>query len=218
MKVLHIACYSTKDPIPILEKNISKLNKKICLVTIAQHLDQLPKVKKFLEKNDKEVFVGGQILGCDQSKTTEFRDKAGCFLYIGSGKFHPLAISLRTEQPVFVLNPISQDFYKISDEEKVKWEKKNRGRISRAIGAEIFGILISTKSGQFNLRGGLSIKKNIEKIGKKAFLFAGEQINPENVLPFKVDAWINTACPRIVDDFFDRPILNPDELKFVMEN
>src|SRR3989338_11617983 len=109
MKVLHIPCYSAKDPIPVLKENISNLKyKKICIVTIAQHLSQLSRVKELLEKNNKEVLMGGQMLGGNQLNATKFKDKADCFLYIGSGGFHPMAISAKTEKPVFVLNPISQ--------------------------------------------------------------------------------------------------------------
>ena len=105
----------------------------------------------------------------------------------------------------------------ITDEEKNKWLKRQRGRIMKAMEAETFGILISTKEGQSNIDLALGLKHKIEVSGKNALLFAGEEINPENVLGFEIDAWVNTACPRIADDHFDKPVLNPDELEQVFE-
>ena len=81
--------------------------------------------------------------------------------------------------------------------------------------AGVYGILVSTKTGQFNLDSALKIRDELIGKGKTVFLFAGDEITPERVLGFKVDAWVNTACPRIIDDFFEKPVLNPDELGFL---
>ena len=218
IKKIHIPCYSKKDVIPAVRKALSKLKtcNRIGLLTTAQHLNQLTETKKFLEHHSKEVILGGQILGCNQEAAKNIEGEVDCFLYVGSGRFHPLGVSLRTNKKVIIANPYSNTADEITLEEKKRWESKKKARITRALYAETFGILISTKTGQFNLTPALKLKKRLDESGKKAFLFAGGEINPDNLLPYKVDAWINTACPRIADDHFRKPILNLDELDLII--
>ena len=75
--------------------------KKIGLFSSVQFLDSLNKIKKQLEKNDikavtskpKRAHVEGQLLGCDSSPDSlNLKEIVDCFLYIGDGKFHPLAL------------------------------------------------------------------------------------------------------------------------------
>jgi len=84
--------------------------------------------------------------------------------------------------------------------------------------AYVFGIIVCTKTGQFNMNIAMKIKKNLDGIGKMAFIFSGNEITPDKLLGFGVDVWVNTACPRLCDDYFDKPVLNPDELKIIINS
>ena len=44
-----------------------------------------------------------------------------------------------------------------------------------------------------------------------------DEIRDDKLLGLDVDAFVNTACPRIVEDKFSKPILNPEDLKHVLE-
>lgn len=217
METLFVPCEYKADIIPVLKKILSMIGnyKRIGLVTTAQHLSQLDKAGEFLGNSGKDVVVGGQVLGCNQEAATAIEDKVDAFLYIGSGRFHPLGISLKTEKPVFVANPYSNSVDEISEEERERWLKKKKGRIARSLSAEKFGILVSTKEGQFNLPAALSIQKKLEAKGKKAILFAGSELSPDRLLGYDIGCWVNTACPRLVDDEFDKAVLNPDELELL---
>lgn len=218
MKTLYIPCYSKKDPVPAVKNalEILKKFKRIGLITTAQHLNQLDNIKNFLEKENIEVIIGGQVLGCNQENAHKIENEIEAFLYIGSGRFHPIGVGIKTNKKVIVCNPYTTECDEISDEEKEKWKKRQKKRLMRAAPAETIGILISTKSGQSNLKLALSLKEKLTELGKNAFLFAGESITPENILGFEVDAWVNTACPRLVDDYFDKPVINPDELEILV--
>ena len=218
MKTIHIICSSKTDLTPVLKKTLKKLavHEKIGLLTTAQHLRELDNAKKYLEANGKEIVIGGQILGCNAKKAEKIQAEVDAFLYIGSGRFHPLAL-LAIGKPIFVANPYTLEVAEITKEEKTKNAKKQRARIMRAIEAQDWGILVSTKTGQCNLKKALEIKKKLEASGKTAYLFAGEEISPQRLIGYKIGAWINTACPRIVEDEFDKPILNPDELESILE-
>ncbi len=71
------------------------------------------------------------------------------------------------------------------------------------------GIIIETKKGQSNMFLAKKIKKiitemNKEKLDKRknVFLFLTNNINQKDMNDFNfVDFWINTACPRVVDNF-----------------
>lgn len=217
MKPLFIPCSFKRSPIPAVKKVLRRLEnyKRIGLLTTAQHMNQLEDIKKFLESNRKKTVIGGQVLGCNQDSAIAIDDDIDAFLYVGSGKFHPLGISLATEKPVFIANPYSDSTDEISDGDKKRFLRKRKGRISRALTAGIFGVLISTKTGQFRLKSALKIKEMIEGFGRKAILFTGNEISPGNVIGYKVDAWINTACPRINDDEFNKPVLNPEDLEII---
>ena len=219
MKKIFIPAYLKRDPLPSVKRALKRLKKyeRVGLITTAQHLNQLQKVEEFLTRNGKIPVEGGQILGCNLTNAEKIEEEVDCFLYIGSGRFHPLGIAILTDKPVIIANPYSDSSSVISEEDKKRYFKRRKGQVMKALTAEIFGILISTKDGQFNLKEAIEIKRKIERRGKRAFLFAGSEITPDNLLPFDVDSWINTACPRLVDDYFEKPILNPEELEILDE-
>jgi 2-(3-amino-3-carboxypropyl)histidine synthase len=219
MDKIFIPAYLKKDPLPSVEKALKRLRgyKRIGLIATAQHLNQLDGIRRFLSANGKISVEGGQILGCNLENARRIAENVDCFLYIGSGRFHPLKVSVSTDKPVVTANPYSNSSNVISQEDKRRYIKRRKGRLMKALEAEIFGILISTKEGQFNMEKAVETQKRIRDKGKKALLFAGSEITPENLLPFKVDAWVNTACPRLADDFFDKPLLKPEELEILYE-
>ena len=212
IKVLHVPCYYKKSILDILKKNFSVLGeyRKVGLISTAQHLDQLDSLKEFIESSKKKAVVGGQILGCSQENALKIDGEIDAYVYIGSGLFHPIGLSVKTKKPVYILNPYSGSLSLLDDSGRERWLKRQKGRLVRAMQADSYGILISTKSGQFNLKKAFDVRKKFSD--RKVFLFAGEELNPNNVLPFKVDCWINTACPRLVDDSFEKPVVNADEL------
>ena len=214
MKKIFIPAYLKRDPLPSVKKALERLKKyeRVGLITTSQHLNQLKSIEEFLLRNGKIPVEGGQILGCNLKNAKKIEGRVDCFLYIGSGKFHPIGVAILTDKPVIIANPYSDLSSIIPDEDKERYLKRRKGQVMKAMEAKIFGVLISTKDEQFDIKKAIEIKRKIERRGKRAFLFMGSEINPDNLLPFNVDSWINTACPRIVDDYFEKPVLNPEEM------
>jgi len=211
------------DPTPVLEKDLDKIKEeKIGLISSLQFLDSLENAKKFLEKKGKIVKIGkgrlyqGQILGCDVLSAKIIEKEVEAFLYIGSGKFHPLGIALKTEKPVYVLDVEKREITDLK-EIKEKFLKQKYAAIALAKDAKRFGILVSVKLGQLNLELAKEIKKKLEEKGKKAYILVFNEIKPEKLEGLELDCYINTACPRITIENrteFKKPILNTDEIEY----
>ena len=210
------------DPVPALEKELSKIEKfnSFNLVSTAQHIECLGKVKEFLENKNKKVLAfgkpaiskqAGQVLGCDQAAA--FQGDADCILFVGSGKFHPLGIVYKTEKPVFALSTDKNTIVDYS-EERDKWIRIKLAQIEKAKDGRNFGIVVSTKPGQMYIRQAEVLKKKLEGMGKKAWILVMDFITKEKLMGLKLDALVNCACPRLDEDYhlFGMPVLNPGDV------
>ncbi len=226
--VFYIELGSKADPIPLLSKNLDRLPKKVGLVTTVQHAHVLGKVKEFLEEKGFEVFIGkaggrvkydGQVLGCDFSAAKNIAKKVWCFVYIGSGNFHPLGVTLATKKKTFAFD-IELNEVRDMDFLAKKIQRQRFAKIARAKDAESFGIIICEKKGQRRKDLALKLKKKVEEHGKKAYLLYAGEISPEALFSFrKLDALVNTACPRVtIDDAarYRQPMLTPVELEIAL--
>jgi 2-(3-amino-3-carboxypropyl)histidine synthase len=101
------------------------------------------------------------------------------------------------------------------NKEAEKIFKQRWAVIEDAKEAKTFGVLLGTKPGQKRLEEALQVKKKLEGNGKMAYLLAAREITPEALMEFPtIDAFVNTACPRIsLDDStkFRKPILTKNE-------
>ncbi|HIJ98366.1 TPA: diphthamide biosynthesis enzyme Dph2 [archaeon] len=215
-----------------IEKAVQKAAKeikeqKIGLITTIQHIESLEKAKEILEKNGKQVFTAqpkgksaraAQLLGCDWSAGSALKDKVDCYLYIGTGNFHPLPLAIDTDKKVYVADPELNQVRELTDFKK-KILKQIAIKIEKAKSANKFGILVTTKPGQKREKLAEKIKEQIENNGKTAQILVFDTIDYNVLQNLKLDAYVNTACPRIpLDDIeaFDKPILSPPELEIVL--
>jgi len=218
-----------KGLLPKLARELKELNAgKVGLCSTIQFIDYLNELKKALEAKGFKVFIGkgdkrvseGQVLGCNYSAVKGIEARIDAIVYLGDGLFHPLGLSFESGKPIIIMNPVSREVKKLEAGEKERFLRKRYGLIARARNAGVFGLLVSTKPGQQNLKNALMLKKLIEKKGKKAFILAGDLIKPEYVLGLKIDCFIDTACQRIaLDDSmnFEKPLLSVKEAVELIE-
>ncbi|MBS3155018.1 diphthamide synthesis protein [Candidatus Woesearchaeota archaeon] len=166
-----------------------KINGRMGLITTIQFLDQLKLANKIL----KNSVIGDQILGCNIKNAEKIKDKVDFFLYIGSGRFHPIYVAQKIKKPVYILNPNTNEFSKIDESEIIDYERKLKGKLSKFYSARSYGILVSTKPGQYQMKKAELLRKKL----KNSFIFICNNINENEFENFKIDMWINTACPRI---------------------
>ena len=91
--------------------------------------------------------------------------------------------------------------------------------IARAHDAKIFGILVSKKTGQIRMEMAKDLKALAEKHDRQASIFLLDLVSPDMLEGYRVDAWVNTACPRIaIEDLlqYKQPMLTPQEFEIVL--
>ncbi|MBW6451522.1 MAG: diphthamide biosynthesis enzyme Dph2 [DPANN group archaeon] len=213
---------NNKEIIETLTKNISKLKEysSIGLITTLQHINSLDNVKEILEKNNIKTYIGkpklatykGQILGCDQSSAKDITEKVECFLYIGSGLFHPLGVARDQDKPVWILDIEKKELNHLKKEYEKYYTKIILKKAKFDI-AQNIGLLVSTKNGQMD-KNIKPIKTKLEALGKKVYVLVMNHISYDKMEGIGIDFLINTACPRLEEDLtFDRPLLNWNTLK-----
>lgn len=200
---------------------------KIGLATTVQHVQTIDEAKEMLIRAGKIVMVGdagrlnypGQVVGCNYSNAKSIAGDVEGFLFIGGGRFHALGLAISTFKPTVVADPYEKRAYSI-DEEAQKVQRQRWASIQEAQKAKIFAVLVGLKPGQKRLEEALTIREKLEKSGKDAFLFAVREITPEVVMNFPtVDAYVNTACPRVSLDEpskFQKPMLTLNEALVVV--
>ena len=198
---------------------------KLGLVGSIQHLHLLPDLHDRLEKAGYDVTIPiggarlsfpGQVLGCNYSGDD---DSIGHYLFLGSGDFHPIGLVLHTGKPLAMLDPYTGDAEEMSLERIERILRQRSGLIMASGDAQRFGILIGEKPGQMRRTLALRMKRMLEKHGKKGYLLALEHIGPDLIDFYPVDAFVNTACPRIaIDDAvrYRKPLITPFELEVAL--
>jgi 2-(3-amino-3-carboxypropyl)histidine synthase len=195
---------------------------KIGLATSVQHLQTLTQARDLLIKAGKSVVIGdggqlahaGQVIGCNYSNVTSIADKVEAFVFIGGGMFHALGVALSTSKPTVIADPYDDRAYSIDDQAQ-KMLKQRWALIQEAKEAQTFGVLVGLKHGQKRFEQALKIKEKAQKHCKWAFLLAGREFIPETLLEFpSIDAYVNTACPRIsleAPQKFSKPVITFNE-------
>lgn len=220
-KAIYVHMCDKRDVLPVVRKAIPKLKGVVGLVTTIQHAKELQKVKGVLEGKGLKAVIGrgscedGQILGCEWGAATGV--EADMYLYLGSGKFHPVGVAIATGKPVVAADPLTGDIRGVEEEVRRFWARRAIA-IDRAMRAKSFGILVSTKPGQERRALARKLKKKLERAGKEAFLLIGNELSPPNLLGLKVDCLVNTACPRLLDDSanYKQALIGPEELDVVL--
>jgi 2-(3-amino-3-carboxypropyl)histidine synthase len=200
--------------------------KRIGLATSVQHLETLNQAKHILSDAGKDVYIGdagqleyaGQVIGCNYSNVKAIVDRVDAYLFIGGGVFHALGIALATSKPTIIADPYDNRAFTITKESQ-KLLKQRFASILESKKAKTFGVLVGLKPGQKHFEIAMNAKIIAEKHGLSAFLLSGKELTPESLLDFPaVDAYVNTACPRISLDSpskFQKPMLTVNEFMVV---
>ncbi len=212
-----------QDPVVLPAELIAQLPPRIILFTTIQYLPQLSSWRAALAAAGKETFLfrpkhsahEGQLLGCGIERWSA-AVRADAFLFVGDGLFHPRALLIHNELPVYCYDPKREQWHLLTDEELEQVKKRHRAALSRFFMARKVGVLVTTKSGQQRL---VLARKLKERYPEKEFTFVlVETLDYQALEDFSfVEVWVNTMCPRIGFDDTNktaRPVVNIGELGF----
>lgn len=226
---LYVEARATLNVSSAVEKALPLLEKwnKIGLTTTVQHVQTLDEVREVLTRAGKTVIIGdttrlgypGQVIGCDYSNAISITKDVQAFVFVGGGRFHALGVALSTSKPTVVADPYEDTAFCVHKEAE-KVFKQRWASIEEAKKAKNFAILVGTKPGQKRLKEALEMKDKLEASGRTTCLLAAREITPEVLMEFpSVEAFVNTACPRIsLDDAakFKKPVLTTNETLVVI--
>lgn len=218
---------------PVLEKAVRQerlAGKKVGFVTTAQYQHKLDEalailkelgVEALVGKGDLRIALAAQILGCNYTAAKAVEPEVASFFYLGSGDFHPLGLALETPKDVIVADPETGDVRLMSGlRDRILRQRFAAIETAKRRGGKRFAVLVSTKAGQFRLKLAEQLKKRIEAKGGEAVIVQVDTLSPDNLQYFRhLDAWVNTACPRIATDDaakYPVPMLTPPELEIVL--
>ena len=226
--VLYIESRSDVTLDDSIKGSLKDLPQKVGLLATIQYLDLIPVVKGILESMGREVFVGagdrriaypGQVLGCNCSSAEAVIDDVDAFLFLGEGDFHPLAAAFGVKKTIFVLNPVTKELRDMS-ETRDRILRKRFAAIQSAKKAQTFMVIVCSKVGQDRSDEADRVIEMIRSHGLRAYKSVMEEITPISLMAYRVDAFVNTACPRVaMDDSakYDRPMLTIPELEIVLD-
>ncbi len=220
-KIIYVPLFSNVEVTPIIEEALGTLegpegSPDVGLVTTAQHMNRYGEMREFLEergyevhsrRGDERLTHEGQVLGCNYASADLPVDQV---LYVGGGKFHPLGLAMEhPEKRVVIADPVN-NVVTVADTEK--FMKQRYGAVHRAMDAETWGVIFCTKIGQGRWEEAQSILADNDD----AYLITMDEVTPDRLRNFDVDAYVNTGCPRITTDDgprFHRPMLTPGEYR-----
>lgn len=230
-------------PVELCQETIGYLLKKkykvVGLYASVQFCNALEKVKQQLQELKIEVItsqadrthVTSQLLGCDSYHNSlhlseKQRKAVDGYLYIGDGKFHPLALVYAqkdlpiTEVKEILCNDPLRNKLSLMEFNDIKTIlRKYRASLMKFLTAKNIGILVTVKPGQEHLRASYAVEKKFPE--KNFYYFVDDTISFSQLenFPF-IDVWVNTACPRIgFDDQekFVRGVMNLNDACLVRE-
>ena len=172
----------------------------IGLVTTVQHTHMLGECARTLRSSGFDVVIRpgegrtpepGQVLGCSFSAARI--PGATDILYIGTGLFHPLGVSLSSGTRVVALDPLSGEVHVVDAD---RFLRKRHAIVEISRDAPVFGIIVSRKPGQNRY----ALAQRLTSLGRTAFIVFMDEVTPAELLNLGFPAYVNTACPRLAYD------------------
>ncbi|MFB6081390.1 MAG: diphthamide biosynthesis enzyme Dph2 [Halanaeroarchaeum sp.] len=218
--IIYVPLFSNVDVFPIMEEAVEDLEEgEVGLVTTAQHMSHFGEMREFLEergfdvqtrRGDERLTHEGQVLGCNYASADVDADQV---LYVGGGKFHPVGLAMEhTDTRVVIADPVNNVVTEASTDTFIK---QRYAAIHKAMDAETWGIIVSSKIGQRRW----DVAEQIVNDDDDAYLITLDEVTPDRLRNFGFDAYVNTACPRVTTDDgpqFHRPLLTPQEYRIAV--
>jgi 2-(3-amino-3-carboxypropyl)histidine synthase len=197
------------------------LPSRLGLVASIQHLDLIPALTDELAalghtlvvgSGDRRLAYAAQALGCNYTSAESIARDVDAFLFLGTGRFHPLGLAFAVDRPVHALDPLQGTLEPPIDRERLI--ARRLLRVAACRDARRFGILVSSFPGQDRTGTALALQRRATQHGRDAEVIVFDRLDPRDLEGRAFDAYVNTACPRIAlddADLYSKPMLTPPE-------
>ncbi|EQD51458.1 Diphthamide synthesis, DHP1 [mine drainage metagenome] len=194
---------------------------RLGLVASVQHLDLVPRLETALvargyevaiASGDRRLYYPAQALGCNYTGAEAVVDRVDAFLFLGTGRFHPVGLAFAVDRPVWALDPLQGQLEPPLD--RARMIARRQLTVAAARDAQRWGILVSSFAGQNRSATALALQARARAAGREAELLYFDRLDPRDLEGRAFEAYVNTACPRIaLDDgpSYARPVLTPPE-------
>ena len=210
------------DPVALADTvERAGLPRRLGLVVSVQHLDLVAPLRLALERHGRTVAVGqgdrrlaypAQALGCNYTGAEAVAAEVDAFLFVGTGRFHPVGLALAVDRPVWSLDPLQNVMEPPVDRDALV--RRRQLAVAAARDALRWGILVSSFAGQYRMPTALTLQERARARGREAEILLFDRLDPRDLEGRAIDAYVNTACPRIaLDDgaLYSKPLLTPPE-------
>jgi len=199
----------------------AQVPRRLGLVASVQHLDLVGPLTTELEARgwtirygmgDHRLAYAAQALGCNYTGAEEVAADVEAFLFLGTGLFHPLGLAMAVDRPVWSLDPLQNLLEPPID--RATLIGRRQLLVARARDARQWGILVSTFAGQNRMPTALALQERARARGRDAEILVFDRLDPRDLEGRAIDAYVNTACPRIAlddSDLYPKPLLTPPE-------
>ncbi len=210
------------SPLPAVEDALRLLRgRRVAVAATVQHVGSLGAVEEALRAAGYEpvaregpMGIRGLIIGCDY---TALDVDADSYLVVASGRFHGLGAALWTGSEIVVADPYTGTASAVNGKSVVA---RHLYSLSEALDAAEILVVVSTKPGQYNLRGAERAAEMLRAAGRRVDIAVLDEVRREELENLGgYGAYINSACPRLgLDDpgLFPGPVLNLGETRYLL--
>ncbi len=210
------------DPEALAETVVrAGLPSRLGLVASIQHLDLVGPLTQALARRGRTLETGtgdrrlaypAQALGCNYTSASAIAERVDAFVFLGTGRFHPIGLAFVVDRPVYSLDPLQNTLDPPLDRGALV--RRRQLLVARCRDARRWGVIVSTFAGQDRRPMASALVARARARGLEAEVFATTRLDPGDLEGRDVDAFVNTSCPRIaLDDaeLYARPMLTPPE-------
>jgi len=200
---------------------------RLGLIFSVQHLDLAEPLQAALARKgyaprlgtgDRRLAYPGQALGCNYTSAEAIAREVEAFLFVGTGRFHPLGLAFAVDRPVWSLDPLQKTLEPAIDRGSLI--RRRQLLVASVRDARRWGVLVSTFAGQSRMPMALSLQERARAHGRDAEILSFDRLDPRDLEGRALDAYVNTACPRIaLDDSpnYPKPVLTPPEFLMALD-
>ena len=155
---------------------------RLGLVASVQHLDLLPRLTLALQAHGITLQTGtgghrlsypSQALGCNYTSAQSISATVDAYLFVGTGRFHPVGLAYAVGKPVWSLDPLQNRLEPPID--RASLVRDRQLLVARAMDARTFGIIVSSFSGQNRSAMAAALVDRARRAGRSAEIIVADR-------------------------------------------